>query len=466
MWPRFQCDKYITMKIQAVRDILNKKKSVTEVAEDFNVSRQSVSKWISRFRMYWDAGLVPKPPWPKPIRLPDGNMGFDVYNKTSLHLEEKICTLARQMPLFWTRELSWRIESITGERVDQSTIYRILKRNKVRYTRDTEYVRRKSLKRYSLEVPGQEVQLDVCFPFWRTRPEVQYDAIDDCSRFIVSRIHSEHCVRSSMEFVWNLLHTPPYNTTRIQVIRTDCWNEFWKWFTEFLMKLWIEHKKNPPYTPEHNGKVERYHGTLWKHMGEYSLFIDIHEYRYKLKLFTDFYNYHRPHGGYGMMNMTPVEKIEYSLLQNSLAYARESEEPWWLKSFLNVNLILQRNNANLFLSFYTSCMTTSTKRWLFLSNQNLFSCAATLGSYIHFISGLFSATIHLISSTRYPERHLMLTTLFPKVLSSTWATSLFTGSITGLSAALIHFPRSLPARENTPHIDRIFCHNFKINICV
>ena len=37
MWPRFQCDKYITMKIQAVRDILNKKKSVTEVAEDFNV---------------------------------------------------------------------------------------------------------------------------------------------------------------------------------------------------------------------------------------------------------------------------------------------------------------------------------------------------------------------------------------------------------------------------------------------
>ena len=80
-------------------------------------------------------------------------------------------------------------------------------------------------------------------------------------------------------------------------------------------------------------------------MGEYSLFIDIHEYRYKLKLFTDFYNYHRPHGGYGMMNMTPVEKIEYSLLQNSLAYARESEEPWWLKSFLNVNLILQRNIA-------------------------------------------------------------------------------------------------------------------------
>ncbi len=370
MWPRFQCDKYITMKIQAVRDILEKKKSVTEVAENFWVSRQSISKWISRYRMYGDIGLVPKPPWPKPRKLPDGSMGFDVYNRTPLHLEEKICTLARQMPEMGTRELSWRIEHLTWERIDQSTVYRVLKRNKVRYTRDTEYVRRKSLKRYSLEIPGQEVQIDVCFPFWRTRPEVQYDAIDDCSRFIISRIHSEHCVRSSMEFVWNLLNTVPYNTTRIQVIRTDCWSEFGKWFTEFLMKLGIEHKKNPPYTPEHNGKVERYHGTLWKHMWEYSLFIDIHQYRYKLKLFTDFYNYHRPHGWYNMMNMTPHEKLGYSLLQNSLAYARESEEPWWLKRFLNVNLILQRNNLYWLLSliFFLSL------RWVYVARQVLVIC--------------------------------------------------------------------------------------------
>jgi hypothetical protein len=60
-------------------------------------------------------------------------------------------------------------------------------------------------------------------------------------------------------------------------------------------------------------------------MGEYSLFIDIHEYRYRLKLFTDFYNYHRPHGGYGMMNMTPAEKIGYSQIRGSLIYMREQE---------------------------------------------------------------------------------------------------------------------------------------------
>ena len=345
------------MKIQAVQDILTKKRSVASVAESFNVSRQSVSKWISRYRLYGEDGLVPARPWPKPKRLSDGSMGFAVYNKTSSELETKICTLAHQMPEMGTRELAWRIESITGEQIDQSTIYRILKRNTVRYTRDTEYQRRKKLKRYCLEVPGQEVQLDVCFPFWKTRPEVQYDAIDDCSRFIVSRVHSDHCVRASIEFIWNLLGTPPYNITPIRAIRTDCWMEFWPGFTEFLTKLGIEHRKNPPYTPQHNGKVERYHGTLWKHMGEYSLFIDIHEYRYKLKLFTDFYNFHRPHGWYGMLNMTPHEKLGYSLLKNSLAYAREWEEPWWLKRFLNVNLILQRNKE------YIRSVQCTVKEW-------------------------------------------------------------------------------------------------------
>ncbi|MFA9289522.1 MAG: helix-turn-helix domain-containing protein [Weeksellaceae bacterium] len=50
------------MKIQAVRDIIEKKTSVTKVAEDFSVSRQAVSKWISRYRMYGDVGLVPRKP--------------------------------------------------------------------------------------------------------------------------------------------------------------------------------------------------------------------------------------------------------------------------------------------------------------------------------------------------------------------------------------------------------------------
>jgi hypothetical protein len=67
------------------------------------------------------------------------------------------------------------------------------------------------------------VQLDACFPFGRQRREAQYDALDDCSRFTFSDLHTEHCVRASMEFVANLILKAPF---RIQRIRTDCGMEF------------------------------------------------------------------------------------------------------------------------------------------------------------------------------------------------------------------------------------------------
>ena len=136
--------------------------------------------------------------------------------------------------------------------------------------------------------------MDACFPFGYSRPETQYDAVDDCSRFAFSRLHTEHCVRSSMEFVWNLVRESPF---RISRIRTDCGVEFGPGFTEFLARMGIEHVRNAPYSPQHNGKVERYHRTLWQHVGKPSPRADVHAYRYRLRMFTDWYNFKKPHSG-------------------------------------------------------------------------------------------------------------------------------------------------------------------------
>lgn len=335
MWPRYLCFSMLQMRIKLLQEILDGAKKVHEVASLLSVSRQSVSKWLARYRIEWEAWVVPKRCWPKK-NIP--------VNRTNQVVEEMVGNLARRYPELWPRSLSWKLQEETKISLNQSTIYRILSRTWVRYKRKWEWrQRRKTL--YVLDQPGREIQLDVCFPFWRSRREVQYDAIDDCSRFVFSRVHSEQCVRSSMEFVLNLIDASPFP---IQTIRTDCWSEFGKWFTDFLVRLWIQHKRNAPYTPQHNGKVERYHRTLWQNLWEYSLKIDIHEYRYKLKLFTDYYNHRKPHSGLGMFGMTPAERIGYSLIQNSLAYARESEslfdDVWSFRSLWNVNLTLQFNN--------------------------------------------------------------------------------------------------------------------------
>ena len=47
---RFQSTDFITMKIHLLEDIIQKKRTINDVSEIFHVSRQSVSKWLSRYR--------------------------------------------------------------------------------------------------------------------------------------------------------------------------------------------------------------------------------------------------------------------------------------------------------------------------------------------------------------------------------------------------------------------------------
>jgi transposase-like protein len=52
MGPRYQCDQYIQMKIERVKDIIEKKRKICDVADFFSVSRQIVSRWVALYRVH------------------------------------------------------------------------------------------------------------------------------------------------------------------------------------------------------------------------------------------------------------------------------------------------------------------------------------------------------------------------------------------------------------------------------
>jgi len=85
-------------------------------------------------------------------------------------------------------------------------------------------------------------------------------------------------------------------TFTISAIRTDNGSEFGKGFTAYLDSLGIKHIKNAPYTPEENGKIERYHRT-WKDEDIYyrSYGMTLDEANYRLKPWEYCYNYKRKH---------------------------------------------------------------------------------------------------------------------------------------------------------------------------
>lgn len=122
--------------------------------------------------------------------------------------------------------------------------------------------------------PGQRIQIDVKFV-----PSVclvgdaegkkfyQYTAIDEYSRWRYVEAFEEHSTYSSSVFVEHLIRHFPMS---IECVQTDNGAEFTKRFTQpgketltmfqrTLRNNDICHKLIQPFTPRHNGKVERSH---------------------------------------------------------------------------------------------------------------------------------------------------------------------------------------------------------------
>lgn len=124
-----------------------------------------------------------------------------------------------------------------------------------------------------MEYPGQRIQIDVKFVpssclvnEAKGQTFFQYTAIDEYSRWRFVEAFEEHSTYSSAMFVDHLVKAFPFP---IECVQTDNGTEFTNRFTTHkdkptlfeahLERCGIRHKLIRPYTPRHNGKVERSH---------------------------------------------------------------------------------------------------------------------------------------------------------------------------------------------------------------
>lgn len=236
----------------------SEKHGATKAAIKYNVSRQYVYRWKRRYDGTLDS-LADKSHRP--------------HHHPSQHTEDEIKLIRdmrRRNPnaglvVFWVK-LRQRgyTRSITG-------LYRILM--KLGESRKTlpnpKYIPKPYEKMY---YPGQRIQIDVKFVpascivgDAQGEKFYQYTAIDEYSRFRYIEAFKEHSSYSSTVFLENMLKAFPFP---VECVQTDNGLEFTKrlhkendltLFEEKLMKLNIKHKLIRPYTPRHNGKVERSH---------------------------------------------------------------------------------------------------------------------------------------------------------------------------------------------------------------
>ena len=161
------------------------------------------------------------------------------------------------------------------------------------------------------DYPGQKIQIDVKFvpksclvgAAIEDAKEnggyyYQYTFLDECSRFRYMEAFKEHNSYSSAEFIKHCVKRFPY---AIECVQTDNGGEFTNrlnsqcsnkktLFEITLEELGIEHKLIKPYTPRHNGKVERSHRKDNEYFYASHKFFSFEDFQNQLAVWNRYYN--------------------------------------------------------------------------------------------------------------------------------------------------------------------------------
>lgn len=161
-----------------------------------------------------------------------------------------------------------------------------------------------------MQYPGQRVQIDVKYvpkiclvgaaaeDAEETGGYFQYTFLDEYSRFRYLEAFKEHNSFSSSEFIKHCVKRFPY---AIECVQTDNGSEFTNrlvspkaykptLFEKTLQELHIRHKLIKPYTPRHNGKVERSHRKDNEYFYASHKFFSFEDFRKQLAVWERQYN--------------------------------------------------------------------------------------------------------------------------------------------------------------------------------
>jgi transposase InsO family protein len=283
-----------------LKQIIDKQTNVIQIAKELNVSRQTVHKWLARYKRFGIDGLLIKPSKRNTI----------AHNRTSPVIEQLVINQANEYFNDGVETLADRIEREYNLTLHPTTIYRILKRNDIRYTdRYAQTKKRWKIQLFSHQIPGFELQMDTKYTFNYKQGKVIYTIIDDASRWVFAWAYDTANQDNTLDFLDKVLKRAPFT---IQKIRTDQGKEFVGLrVKQFLKERRVAFRNNTPYCPEENGKIERFHKTLNDKLISWILTPrdSLEQTQYQLSLFLQYYNYVKKHRGLGMNGLTPMQKL-------------------------------------------------------------------------------------------------------------------------------------------------------------
>lgn len=291
---------------QMVRAVVENGLSNAATARQFNTTTRTVAKWVRRFRDLGLEGLRDRSS--RPHSLP---------SQTPLATCGEVEKLRRQR---------YTQAAIAAElALSPATVSRILKRRGLSLLSSLEPAEPRP--RYERETPGEIIHIDIKKlgrfnaighritgdrsghattgkPGW----EYVHVAIDDHSRVAFSQIKPSEKkepavahLRAAVAYYESLGVT----VTRVMTDNGSCYRS--KLWARTCRELGIKHLRTKPYTPQTNGKAERFIQTAIREWAYATAFETSDQRRDELPRWLHRYNWHRPHASIG--GKPPISRL-------------------------------------------------------------------------------------------------------------------------------------------------------------
>jgi transposase InsO family protein len=300
-------------RYDAVTMVMRDGFSITDIAAKFNVTRQTVYRWLAK---YEEGGLE--------ALADESHRPHHVPHQMDGVIEVRVLDLRKRHPLWGPKRLQWELKKAGFDPPpSHMAIYRALVRSGLVVKGDRKKVLR-TYKRWERGRPMELWQMDVVgsiFTLDGTEAKI-LTGIDDHSRFMVchgvmaratARPVCEHFVQALTR--WGVPEEILTDNGKVFTGRFGR-NDSEVLFDKICRENGINHILTKPRSPTTTGKIERWHYTLRREFVSGREFTSLQDLQDQLDTWVQEYNTERPHQELGMA--TPLERFSRRTLTTNL----------------------------------------------------------------------------------------------------------------------------------------------------
>ena len=289
----------LDLRLRAVKLHLEEGFTLSLVAQELHLDKNTVWHWVRRYQQYGEAGLQPRPPG-RPVPP----------SARTVAVQKAIVQLKTEHPQFGILRIAQWLRRVLFLPASPETVRQTLHQQQL--LPKTKPKRRRNPPKprfFERATPMQLWQSDICTIRLGGKQAYLIGFMDDHSRYLVGlELFSSQTSENVLELYRRAV--AEYGVPKEMLTDNGRQYATWRGKTRFQMELQkdnIHHIRSSPHHPMTLGKIERFWKTIWDEFLCRAQFATFEEARDRIRLWVKYYNHRRPHQS--LDGLCPAERF-------------------------------------------------------------------------------------------------------------------------------------------------------------